>query len=188
MESLRTFIAIHLTPEIQDILKKIQLDLKKTGADVKWVQPHNIHLTLKFLGDVSLDKIDELKKVIQKSIEGTKAFEFQITSIGAFPKVEAPRVVWVGVNQGKSQIKTLADSLEKSLETIGFAKEDRDFEAHITLGRVRSSLNRFALSKAIEQYPMPALPSQKAESIVLFKSTLTPQGPIYESLQEFHFQ
>ena len=106
-EKLRTFIAIGLPAEIKAFLGKLQETLKKSNADVKWVKPENIHLTLKFLGEREKKKIDEIIKIIDDVSSEASVFQLEISSIGAFPKKEYPRVIWVGLNEGDKEIKQI---------------------------------------------------------------------------------
>ena len=188
-QTLRAFIAIELDPKVQAALGQIQKELKDVGADVKWVKPDNIHLTLKFLGDVSLEELDSIKGAMQTTLQPIKSFSMALTHLGAFPKVENPQIIWVGATADKNSIKSITESLEENLKGIGFEKEKRDFEPHITLGRMRSSDNKFALSKKIKNFQFPAgAPHQLVNQIALFKSTLTPQGPIYETLAKINLK
>ncbi len=183
METVRSFIALELTAEIQKQLGQIQDELKKSGSDVKWVKPEGIHLTLKFLGSVSLELIEEIKKVIDQLSKEHKRFGLEISQLGAFPKIEYPRVIWVGIERGSDQAVKLAQVLEERLIRLGFLQEKRTFSPHLTLGRVRSGRNRDQLKKLIQSITFPQKTMQ-AEKLVLFKSTLTPQGAIYQSLHE----
>ncbi len=185
METIRTFIALELEPSLQQALGHIQETLKKTGADVKWVRPTDIHLTLKFLGDTPSHQLDSIAQTIRSITEQSSSYPLELTKIGAFPTIEHPRVVWIGVEEGKEETKKIAHSLEEKLQGIGFKKEDRGFEPHVTIGRVRSGLNRMALFKALKEFQIEAAMNQKANRITLFKSTLTSQGPIYETLGRF---
>lgn len=183
METVRAFIALELTSEIQNQLKQAQDELKKAEADVKWVDSKGIHLTLKFLGNVSLELIKEIKRHLDTLAKNHQRFELNINQVGAFPKKEYPRVIWVGIEQGKNQTIKLAEALEERLVNLGFMKEKRDFQPHLTLGRVRSSRNRSQLTRLLESVTI--LPkTMQAETLVLFKSTLTPQGAIYEALHK----
>lgn len=183
METVRSFIALELTAEIQEQLAQIQNELKKSGADVKWVNPSGIHLTLKFLGNVSLKLLEEIKKVINQLAEDHQRFEIELSQLGAFPKIEYPRVIWVGIKQGKEQAVQLAQDLEKRLMNLGFSPEKRTFNPHLTLGRVRSAQNRVQL-KSLLQSTTFAQKIMSAEKITLFKSTLKPQGAIYQPLHK----
>lgn len=181
METLRTFIAIELDEAVRKTLSTIQEHLKKTGADVTWVKPDNIHLTLKFLGDTPIDKIDTMAELIRKACR-KKSFVMELTHLGAFPKMESPQVLWIGITKGKDHMKEIVLELEEILHEAGFQKEKREFDSHITLGRVRSNLNRFALTKAMMGYSFTPV-MQEVNCIVFLKSTLSPRGPIYETLK-----
>ena len=182
---LRTFIAIELAAPLQESLKDIQDELMNSGADVKWVKPDNIHLTLKFLGDVSAERIDSLIGIIDEVVSNEKSFTFRMTHIGAFPKPEHPKIIWAGITLGKENIERIVSGLEERLQSIGFEKKARDFFAHVTLGRVRSCANRLALSESLQNFSFPQGLTQKAKQTILFKSTLTPDGPIYKALMRF---
>lgn len=183
METIRTFIALELTSEVQESLGWIQDELRKADADVKWVNPQGIHLTLKFLGDVSRQLLEEIKKVIEELAKKHQGFELNISRVGAFPKIEYPRVIWVGMEAGSEQAVKLAEDLEQRLIHFGFAKEKRPFKAHLTLGRVRSPRNRNQL-KTLLQSVSVSQTTMLSEKITLFKSTLTPKGAIYEPLHQ----
>lgn len=183
METMRTFIALELAPEIQKQLGQIQDQLKKANADVKWVRPEGIHLTLKFLGNVSLELIEEIKKTIDQLAAKHKHFELNITQLGAFPKIEHPRVIWVGIEQGKEQTIKLAQDLAEDLIHLGFLPEKRPFKPHLTLGRVRSNRQREQLKELLQSAKVTPTTMQ-AQTLTLFKSTLTPKGAIYQALHQ----
>ncbi|MBN2097392.1 MAG: RNA 2',3'-cyclic phosphodiesterase [Candidatus Omnitrophica bacterium] len=183
METIRAFIALELTAEIQKQLGQIQDELRKADADVKWVKPEGIHLTLKFLGNISLKMAEEIKPVIDQITKEQRAFPLSISQVGAFPKVEYPRVIWVGIEQGKDETVKLAQSLEQRLIQLGFLPEQRRFSPHLTLGRVRSNQNRQQLKELLQTAKCPES-TMPAEKVILFKSTLTPQGAIYQPLHQ----
>ena len=183
METVRSFIALELAPEIQQELRRLQDELKKSDADVKWVKPNGIHLTLKFLGSVSLELIEEIKKLLDQLAKSHKRFAMKISGLGAFPKVEHPRVIWVGIEQGKEESLKLAKDLEQGLIKHGFLPEKRSFSPHLTLGRVRSSRKREQLKQLLQSTNVSAQTMQ-AETLILFRSTLTPQGAIYQPLHQ----
>lgn len=186
-EGLRTFIAIVLSEEIKDFLVKLQEKLKASNADVKWVKKEGIHLTLKFLGNVEQKKIDEIIKIINNISNHMASFQLELGSIGAFPKKEIPRVIWVDLSKGDEETKAIAQKLEEEIAKLGIPKEKRAFSSHITLGRVKTSLNRKQLIEQLnylQANPLKEKPKYKVEKITLFKSTLTPTGPIYQVLYE----
>ncbi|MFC1658834.1 RNA 2',3'-cyclic phosphodiesterase [Candidatus Omnitrophota bacterium] len=181
---MRTFIAIVLSQEIKAFLSNIEEELKQARADVKWVEPDNIHLTLKFLGEIKEDRALEVQSVLAEVAQSNSPFSLYLSAIGAFPKLEYPRTIWIGVTSEQPVLK-IAEALEKGMLKIGMPAESRSFSAHITLGRVRSALNRKSLIEKIESFNkgLPACgPELKVSTLTLFKSTLTPHGPVYETL------
>jgi 2'-5' RNA ligase len=184
---MRTFIAIELPQEIKDALGRLQGQLKASGADVKWVAPNNIHLTLKFLGEIDDSQLDGVKRIIEDVAKSQSCFSIHLSSLGAFPKINFPRVIWVGFSEGDTETKEIAKELEERIAKVGIPKETRPFSSHITIGRVRSALNREKLIQSLQAIAND-FDRQSLFCIVtkvtLFKSTLTPQGPIYEILKE----
>jgi len=180
---MRTFIAIELPEEIKTILSRIQDELKQTHADVKWVKPENIHLTLKFLGEIEQDLVKKIQSALSEIAQKNSIFTLGLSNIGAFPKLQYPRVVWIGIKHDQRFFE-IAGDLEKGLIKIGLPAESRPFSSHITLGRVRSGLNRKALVEKLDflNRNLSSPPEFKVFSLTLFKSTLTPAGPIYETI------
>ncbi|MFH1398177.1 MAG: RNA 2',3'-cyclic phosphodiesterase [Candidatus Omnitrophota bacterium] len=177
---MRTFIAIELPKEVKNYLSDIQKILAPAGDDVKWVKPDNIHLTLKFLGEVNLETLDQTIQSLEKIAANKTAFCFNLSTVGVFPKIESPKVVWIGINKGGSEIREIAKDLGKA-----------DLSPHITIGRVKSKkdlgklvdiLRVFALSpqRALQEFPV--------NKITVFKSTLLPEGPIYDILKEVNLK
>lgn len=185
---MRAFIAIELPEQIRADLGKIQDELKQAQADVKWVKPENIHLTLKFLGDIEQDLIKKIEAILNQISSKNTSFGLDLDNLGAFPKLQYPRVIWVGLSNDQRVIE-IAKNLEKELIRIGLPPESRPFSSHITLGRVRSGSNRKALIERLEALNKKSSSRLKFEvlNLTLFKSTLTPQGPIYEPLLQAPF-
>ena len=187
---MRTFIAIEISDGAKSALGQIQAHLKYAGADVKWVENENIHLTMKFLGEVKEDKVEEIKMALDAIGRETKPFEIVLKGIGAFPNIDYPRVIWVGIDKGAAEATEVSRKVDDELLKIGFPKESRPFAAHLTLGRVRSSHNKAALKEKINSIneKLPDINRQSIGSVILFKSTLTPKGSIYTKLHEAKFQ
>ncbi|MCX5678514.1 MAG: RNA 2',3'-cyclic phosphodiesterase [Candidatus Omnitrophica bacterium] len=185
---MRAFIAIEISDEIKDALARIESHLKYAGADVKWVNPKIIHLTLKFMGEINDNKCEVVKSALDAIAKSAKSFEVTVKDVGTFPNSARPRVIWLGLDKGASESVELAKRIEESLSKIGFPAENRPFSPHLTIGRVRSSLNIEKLKEKISSASLEIQPggtiSQKVTSIILFQSTLTPQGPIYTKLHE----
>jgi len=181
---MRTFIAIELSEEIRNALAQIQSHLKYAGADIKWVEKNNVHLTLRFLGEIDEERCEKVKAALDQIAGEFKPFELNLKDIGAFPKIEFPRVIWVGLDKGAKESAEIAKRIDAELSKIGFQEETRPFAAHLTIGRVRSSKNKEALKEKITDYRLPVTKSEIISSMILFRSTLTPKGPIYTKLHE----
>ena len=184
MEKVRTFVAIKLTPEIISNIGRVQEELKRTDAQVRWVKPENIHLTLKFLAHVTPEELEKAKITTKKTIGPFAPFEMSVASLGAFPRMKYPRVIWVGIDKGREELKRMASHLEEELAIVGFAKEKRPFSPHLTLGRVKSSKGRERLVEAFTKLKASNLGNMRVTQISIMKSELKPQGPIYTSLEE----
>lgn len=188
---MRTFIAITLPLKIRDYLAQIQEQFKKTQADVKWVQPQNIHLTLKFLGEIDEKKAEKISQILQEVAKNNPVYSIRLTTLGAFPKMKSPRVIWAGMDKGEAETQKIAALLEEKIAKVGIPKEGRAFSCHITLGRTRSNLNLDKLVSELENWAGKNTGQSQefpVEKLTLFKSTLTPQGPIYEILKETHLK
>lgn len=184
---MRAFIALELPKEIKNTLSQLQNRLKTSKADVKWVEPQNIHLTLKFLGEIEEKKLEKIAQAAEAVAKKTAAFYIHIWNIGAFPKIDFPRVIWAGIDKGDQETKDLARQLEEKIAEIGIPKEDRPFSSHITIGRTRSNLNRQDLAQNLSNLIdglKEKTPEFLVSKITIFKSTLTPKGPIYEAVKE----
>ena len=181
---MRAFIAIELSAEIKDSLAQIQSHLKYSAADVKWIETGNIHLTLKFLGDITEENCEKIRSILDEIGRSTKPFQISIKNIGAFPNINYPRVIWVGLDKGTVESKALAENISEEMLKIGFQKEPRPFAPHLTIGRVRSPKNKEALKEKIGTCQMPITKPQPISSIILFESKLSPKGPIYTKLHE----
>ncbi len=184
---MRAFIAIDLPKEIKDYLSLLEAKLKQSGADVKWVAPVNIHLTLKFLGEIDEQKTNKITQILEEISFRTPQYHLKLGDIGAFPNIKSPRIIWIGLAAGDNETKEIATNLEEKIEKIGIPKEDKPFASHITIGRIKSNLNREKLTQALTALTTEndkAIYQFLATKLTLFKSTLTPQGPIYEAVKE----
>lgn len=184
---MRTFIAIELNKEIKEALSGIQKKIKTMPEDVKWVAPHNIHLTLKFLGEVDEAKIPKIIQSIKEAAIQFKPFRVALADIGVFPNLKFPRIIWIGIEEGKEKLEELAKFLENLLARLKFPKEKRSFSPHLTLGRIKSLRSKDAFCAKINEVRVEKL-RQEIQSIILFKSTLAPGGPIYEKIAEVNLK
>lgn len=185
-EEIRAFLAIELPDSVTDFLDSISAQLKKGRADVKWVNPKSIHLTLKFLGNVKRAVIPEFEKVLEPIFSRTDKFQLNISGLGVFPNLRQPRVVWAGVSDPSGQLAKIVPIIDETLVTLGFEKESRSFNPHLTLGRSRSSHGKEQLVELIGQVNCNG-PNFIADRAVLFQSLLTPTGARYSVISIFNF-
>jgi 2'-5' RNA ligase len=179
---IRSFLAIELPKPILRKIEEVQGDLTLAHADVRWVSPEKIHLTLKFFGNIEDLRIDPIFKSIEKPIQNTLPFSLKVRGVGAFPQMKNPRVIWMGLVEEREVLSSLQKQIETQLEKIGFQPEDRSFHPHLTLGRMRSSRGKGDLVGRMEKYKEEEFGDLQVERVVLFKSDLRPSGPIYTPL------
>ncbi len=180
---IRCFLAIDLPDTLRPQLALVQGELKKSGADVRWVQVGNIHLTLKFFGNLPDSEIEPITQAAGEVAGQQAPFKLQVTVAGAFPNTKSPRVIWLGLGGDVMPLAQMYHKLEKAFAALGHLPEGRPFNPHLTLGRVKSPANRHRLAMALEKLPPLNWPPFKVSEIILFRSTLTPQGSIYTPLQ-----
>jgi RNA 2',3'-cyclic 3'-phosphodiesterase len=184
---IRAFIAIELPPEVKTFLGDMTSFLKKHGGDVKWVRSEGIHLTLKFLGNVPTELIEEIERAAQPVFSAQLVIGVDIKGLGAFPTLKRPRVIWAGCRDSKDRFPPLVAQIEDVLQPLGFAKEKRDFNPHLTLGRVRSNDRIADLVAAVKEKIDVTGPSFVADHAVLFESVLSPSGAQYSEICRFDF-
>ena len=182
MGNVRTFVAVEMPEEVREQFKGIQAQLQKADAHVKWVEPHNIHVTLKFLGGIAEDQLQGLYEGVTEAVQGFAPFEINLSQLGTFPNLRRPRVVWIGVDSGKEKLIELQKNVEESISQLGFPKENRKFSPHLTIGRVKSPRGVEALADAIKATSFES-ESFGVNEVVVMESTLTPEGPIYTPLR-----
>jgi 2'-5' RNA ligase len=185
MEPMRCFVAIELPDQVKAGLRDIQAKLKSGGqAQVKWVDPYSIHLTLKFLGGVDGARIGPITAAMKEASQGIPPFSLKVEGLGAFPNLRQLQVVWVGVGGEVDKLANLQQRLEKNLAQLGFAPEKRRFTPHLTLARVRdraSLIEREGLGQLIASTEFEAH-SFPVEAVSLMRSQLTREGAIYSRL------
>jgi 2'-5' RNA ligase len=184
MQKFRGFIAIDIKP-FQKLIE-FENEIKNTGANVKLVEPENIHLTLKFLGDTDEILIDKIEEITKNSVSEIEPFEIKLIGSGVFPNERYIKVIWIGIENGEI-ISKIAEKIDEQISSLGFEKEKRKFSAHLTIARIKSVKNKEKIIQVIEKYRNIEFIQLKVNSIKLKKSTLTPKGPIYTTLKEIKF-
>jgi 2'-5' RNA ligase len=181
--TIRSFFSFDIEDEtIVRQLAEVQGMLVNTGADLKRIKPQNIHLTVRFLGNISPPMVDAIYEEM-KQLSFTP-FEIELRGLGAFPKLSYPRVVWTGIRKGADELTDVFEQLEPRLRGLGFKPETKGFSPHLTITRVRTGRNKTQLIKLIRELEDYEFGAVKAECLRLKKSVLTPQGPIYTTLRE----
>lgn len=185
MSVIRAFIAIDLPPHIQQKLGEVldQLKQPETRA-VRWVPAKNIHLTIKFLGDVSQANLEILTKLLKSEVGRFRPFEVRVGGLGAFPSMRRPRVVWVGV-EAPPTLPAMQHSIEAGTVRLGYAAEDRPFSPHLTLGRVAHNASPDevrSVADVLVGLKVGELGTALVDHVRLFRSDLQPGGAIYTPL------
>lgn len=181
MGNFRGFIAIDI-PSFPKLLE-FENEIRNTDSNIRLVEPKNIHITLKFLGDTSEDNIDKIQEIIKESVREIKPFAIKFSDTGAFPNQNYIKIIWIGI-QNAELIKKIAYSIDEKLIKLGFEKEKRSFSAHLTIGRVKTAKNKEKLVQILNKYQNTDFFTHNVESIKLKKSELTPKGPIYTDIFE----
>jgi 2'-5' RNA ligase len=186
-EQARAFIAVELPEGMRHALACLQEKLKRACGycPARWVAPESIHLTLNFLGDVPVAKLDDIKSAIAQVASGAGAFELTLGGLGAFPNLERPHVIWVGLGGNVERLAGIQRNLKQRLSELGFSPENQPFSPHLTLARVRdeaSASDKKRLSQAIASTACETHCDIPVRAISLIKSQLTPSGPVYTVL------
>ncbi len=183
MEKIRSFIAIEIPGNIRHEVIKFINEFQQQDYDVRWVKFENLHLTLCFLGNVTKDFLQKVAEKLSIIVHTQKAFHLSLKNFGAFPNQRSPRVLWIGVEKGANDLIDLQAKIESTLAEIGYKPEERHFHPHLTIGRVKEKIDAGQIFNT--QYKSETF---LVKSVILFKSTLTPDGAIYEKLNEFSFK
>lgn len=184
MALMRLFVAVHLTEEVRGRLAAAQDRLRAVQAQVSWVRPGNIHLTLKFLGEVAPARLADIRRALADAARQAAPFEASLVGLGSFGG-RTPRVVWAGVADGAERLATLAGQVDATLHGIGFARESRPFAPHLTLGRVRSPQRAAELLGGLRAEAREEFGRIPVATVFLMESRLDPQGSIYTVVDGF---
>jgi RNA 2',3'-cyclic 3'-phosphodiesterase len=186
MSLLRAFIAIELPKHLQDAIEKQTSHLRQALGNeiVRWVPAQNMHLTLKFLGDIATSHVDFLKQLLAREADTHPQFEFQIGGLGSYPTSRRPRVLWAGL-RAPAGLTSLQKSIEAGTSRLGYEQDEHAFSPHLTLGRVRQSISPAEMQKirtALNTIQLGNIGTARVDSIHLFKSDRQPSGSIYTKL------
>ncbi|GAB6056196.1 RNA 2',3'-cyclic phosphodiesterase [Methanobacterium movens] len=180
---IRTFLAADIDKSLNAGIVDVQEKLKSVEAPVKFVESENLHFTLKFFGDISKDKINEISSVTEEKLKNHDPFSISIEGMGVFPSLRYIRVLWIGTKDTDS-FSSMQKDLDDEFIKMGFSKE-RSYLPHLTIGRLKGSANKELLVEKIEELKEVKIGNMKIDQLVLKKSELTPEGPIYTNLEVF---
>jgi len=182
-DTIRSFVAFDIDNElVLRRLSEVQGMLTNTGADLKLVNPQNIHVTMRFLGNISLPMVDLIHEEMKQIFFGS--FNIELRGLGAFPSLRHARVVWAGIRKGANELMNVFDQLEPRLRRLGFKPDPKGFSPHLTIARVRTGRHKAELVRCVEDLADYEFGVISADWLRLKKSVLTPKGPIYTTLRE----
>jgi 2'-5' RNA ligase len=185
MSLLRAFIAVELPLEIRQTVCAATSTLRnEIGALVRWVPIENMHLTLKFLGDVSPPNVELLSQMLRAEMDLFNCFDLRLNGLGSFPNLKRPRVLYIGI-QAPAALEALQHGIESGSSRLGYGSEERGFSPHLTIGRVKQNVTateQQAIRHALENTQIDSLGTARVNSVELFKSDLKPTGSVYTRL------
>ncbi len=185
MSLLRAFIAVEIPLVIRQTVHNVTSNLRiGTGALIRWVPTENIHLTLKFLGDISPANVDMLTQMMRAEADHFNCFELHLIGLGSFPSPKRPRVIYIGI-QAPAGLVALHRGIESASRRLGYESEERGFSPHLTIGRVKQNVTtseQQTIRRALEETKFDSLGTAKVDSVHLYKSDLKPTGSVYTRL------
>jgi 2'-5' RNA ligase len=180
--TLRLFVALEIDDAIHQHLAAAQRQLASQVDGVRWTKPEQIHLTLKFLGEAPESHLPEISQAAQQIAEGSSIFDFAVRHVGCFPPKGAVRIIWAGVEEPSGALAACQSACESTFERLGFARESRQFNPHLTIGRVKQGGGRGDMRQRVEEHQAFDAGLQPAKELTLFQSILSPRGPTYIAL------
>ncbi len=175
---MRTFIAVEISEAQKRAIAGLERDLKRSDAAISWVRPENVHITLKFLGEVPEERLQDVFRITEEVCSASVSFAVDIRDTGVFPAMKRPRVIWVGIGRGKDELKKISELLDIHLARQGFPREERPFKPHVTIGRVKGPRNIQKAIRRLQEIEFEA-GSYIADKVVVMKSELKPGGAVY---------
>ncbi|MGD9128844.1 MAG: RNA 2',3'-cyclic phosphodiesterase [Planctomycetia bacterium] len=181
--TVRTFIAVEIDTAVRSKASEVIQRLGRTSSEIKWVEPESMHLTLKFLGDVSLTETSRICDAVAEAVKEIKPFDMEMAGVGAFPNIHRPRTIWLGADEGTDEIVALQEAIDHGMKNLGFRLESRRFQPHLTLGRVKQlGPDVEILAEMLEAESDFGAGRTPVDQVIVFSSQLTKAGPIYSPL------
>jgi len=183
-ETIRAFIAFELPLAVTSVLAKVRQDLERLKIRARWVRPENVHLTLKFLGDIKADHIDKIGAEMTAAAFESSPVTLSVRGVGVFPGIRRPRVIWVGLGGDIRSLFAFQSRLEEKLAGAEFPKDKRPFRAHLTLGRIKQAASPAVIRQMITDYASLSSEEFTFNQVILFKSDMKPSGAVYSKLKQ----
>ncbi|MCX6344063.1 MAG: RNA 2',3'-cyclic phosphodiesterase [Armatimonadetes bacterium] len=184
MMVIRTFVAILIAPDLKAKIAEVQDQVKMLAPDVKWVAPECFHVTLKFLGDIREDALTQIFSAVNEAAAQLEPFDISFSGLGAFPNPSRARVIWVSIDEGKEQMRKLAEAVDAALAKVGYAKEEKAFKAHVTIGRVKDNKGLGGFARGIDKIDAKDFGRMRVTGIAVMQSELQKTGPVYSQMSE----
>lgn len=182
--TFRAFIAMELPDEIREsVYRSLNPTMNKLAQYVKWVEQNNLHLTLRFLGQIDSNAKDKIENYLSQVTNEYSPMSFSLDELGVFPNWREPRILWIGIHVLSGELISLQKEIESIAQRAGLKPENQRFHPHITIGRVKST-NEF-VARCWRATKLPQIPPFRISDVILFKSTLHPSGPIYDPVKKF---
>jgi 2'-5' RNA ligase len=183
-QAIRSFVCIEIPSPVSSQIEELQGQLASSRADVSWVKKTNVHLTLKFLGNISPYQVEDVCRSLSQITEQAAPLDLRIGGTGCFPNDRNPRIIWVGLVNSSPRLRELHSSIDRELSKLGFAGESRPFSPHLTIGRVKSRRNTVALAERLKTCEFRSEPFA-VDQIILMKSELKSSGAVYSPIRKF---
>ncbi len=179
--SVRCFIAIEMPTALKDAMAERTENVRRSGADARWVKAENLHLTLKFLGSVSEETIEPIKSALLEAVKRHSGFRLRFRGAGVFPDRKRPRVVWIGA-EDSGELVSIQKDVEEAMSALGFEAEKRPYSPHLTIGRLKSPRRREILIRELDAISTVDFGSMDVAEVALMRSTIKPGGAEYSRL------
>ena len=186
-KTVRCFLAIDLNEDVYQALEDLSQKLRSPRIDVRWVRTKNIHLTLRFFGEISSQEITSASQAIEKAVETVSPFEIKIQGLGAFPSLRSPRIVWAGID-ASHQLIDLEQRISSELKQKEWPPPDKPFKPHLTLGRVKSSRNKQDFVHLVIKHGQASIGRLDVDHVSLIRRDLRPSGAVYTPINRFSFK
>ncbi|MFH1061297.1 MAG: RNA 2',3'-cyclic phosphodiesterase [Candidatus Omnitrophota bacterium] len=182
-KEIRAFIALEISSELQEELKEIQKQLMQLPGEIAWIRPENLHISIRFLGDITQEQVNIIVQINEKIAKKLKSFPISLSVLGVFPYISDPHILWAGIGSGYSQVTQINTLVSNELSSMKLKYEDKHFHPHITLARIKSIKNKSELAEMIDKIKL-RIASEEISKLILYKSETTPKGAIYTKISE----